>query len=640
MVATDDAALVDDCRAALQSLAHDDVLTLWDTYPEERRLYLDYEALAAWCAEHDASLVGDLLRDPEYVQECFAEALRTYPAFEGPGMATAHVSVRNLPDAETFIVGEFSPTERLGRFTELRGQITKRTEVNPKLEEGAFRCFTCGTLNYVPQRPFGKIREPNRCESQGCDNSSFFRLVTEQSEWVDYQKVRLQQPPEAAHGDTEYLDIHLQDDLAGDPAVESGQRTSFTGELTEVFTGNVVFDKTFLGKGFTPEDTSVDDDLLEEYADVLDALASRDDTFEVLVNSLAPDHQGNWMEKAAVVLQIIGGWRRESPNGGYHRGDSHVYLLGDPGVGKTNLLRAAHEVAPLAVKTDGTGSSSAGLTAAIEKDDFSGEQWSIAAGTIVRGNGGLACVDELDKGDTDDLDALHTALETQEVHVDKAGKNARLPARTALLAAGNPTGGHFDPTEEIADQVNLKSPLLSRFDLIYTMRSKESAEEVRPVARKIVEARTVAGRLEREEDVDPEELLEVEAELEPAEFKAFVTKAQEYKPIIRDPAVKDRLIEWFVELKTSLPQRYQTAMGDVDEYDGPPLPITARKLIAVIRLAEAAARIRFSKTVEMEDVELVIPFVERSLADIGIAPSTNAAAGTVDDSITAEDLGV
>lgn len=85
------------------------------------------------------------------------------------------------------------------------------------------------------------------------------------------------------------------------------------------------------------------------------------------------------------------------------------------------------------------------------KNDFSDAQWSIAAGTLVRANGGTAVVDELDKGDTSDLDALHPALESQTVHVDKAGKNASLPAETSLLAAGNPTGGHFDPSKELTD---------------------------------------------------------------------------------------------------------------------------------------------------------------------------------------------
>jgi len=654
------------CRDALEAICHEAIEELREGYPEERTLTIDWQDLAAYEADADTLGIGaeqitleggrvdedefaledvqgiasDVIARPDTMRDAFEDALQNYGAEEDHHrpMARAKVEFINLPEAATFAVGGFSPAKQVNRLIALEGQITKRTEVNPRLHEGEFQCVRCGYEMRVPQPPFGKIREPpGGCRE--CDDGGFMRLEEDRSQWVDYQKIRLQQPPEDAKGETEHIDIHLLDNLAGDGRVEGGARTTFVGKHEPVFSGEVVYEKTVIGHGFTVEEGGLSDVDLSAYQSVIDELRDDPNRFERLVASFAPGHEGNWIEKAALVLQLFGGWQRESEDGAYHRGDSHIYLLGDPGVGKSNLLEAAYEVAPRGAITDGTGSSAAGLTASITKDSFSDEQFSIEAGTLVRANKGIAVVDELDKGDASDLDALHTALESQEVHVSKAGKNARLPAQTALLAAGNPTGGHFDPTKELAEQVDLQSPLLSRFDLILTMQTEEDEERIRSIAEKVIAARTAAGKLARGEEVAPSRLEDVQADIEPEEFSAYITRAKQVDPVPRDDEVEKQMRDWFVETKTSLPQRYAAAMGE-GEYEGPPLPITVRKLNALQRLAEASARVRLSDTVEMRDVERVIPLIERSLADIGIAPRDNSAFGQVGDDVDAASIGL
>jgi len=55
------------------------------------------------------------------------------------------------------------------------------------------------------------------------------------------------------------------------------------------------------------------------------------------------------------------------------RGDVHLLLVGDPGMGKSELLKAAASIAPRGVYVCGNTSSSTGLTASVVKDNITGD---------------------------------------------------------------------------------------------------------------------------------------------------------------------------------------------------------------------------------------------------------------------------
>jgi replicative DNA helicase Mcm len=288
----------------------------------------------------------------------------------------------------------------------------------------------------------------------------------------------------------------------------------------------------------------------------------------------------------------------------------HMLLLGDPGCGKSQLLKAASTIAPRSTYASGKGMSEAGMTAAAVRDDFGDTEWGLEAGALVLADKGVACVDEIDKADDDALSSLHTALEDQQVHINKAGINTSLPARTSLLAAGNPKYGRFDRFEPIAEQIDLDPPLLSRFDLMFMLKDQPDKEDDAELAEHIIETRATANAFtysDGETDVD---ISSIKPTVPAEVLRAYIAYAkQNVHPCVRK-GQKKRLVDWYVNLRQ--------ANG---EEDGP-VPVTARKVEALCRLAEASAKTRLSENITDEDMKRAGSLVMEAMKDVGTDPET------------------
>jgi len=74
-----------------------------------------------------------------------------------------------------------------------------------------------------------------------------------------------------------------------------------------------------------------------------------------------------YIAKLALAVVMCGGVAKTNETGTRIRGEPHLLLVGDPGTGKSQLLRVASRLTTRSVFTTGVGSTAAGLTAAAVK---------------------------------------------------------------------------------------------------------------------------------------------------------------------------------------------------------------------------------------------------------------------------------
>ncbi|VDP21183.1 unnamed protein product [Echinostoma caproni] len=144
------------------------------------------------------------------------------------------------------------------------------------------------------------------------------------------------------------------------------------------------------------------------------------------------------------------------------RSSSHVLIVGDPGLGKSQMLRAAANLAPRVIYVCGNTATAAGLTVStIRESNGTGGGFSLEAGALILADQGCCCIDEFDKLACDPA-VLLEAMEQQTISVARGGLVANLPARASVLAAANPVGGHYDCTRRLDENLRVAPALLSR----------------------------------------------------------------------------------------------------------------------------------------------------------------------------------
>ena len=550
-------------------------------------------------------------KDPDQILDAFSRAIKEilkerFPDYAEKIKHDIRARIANFPVQRSL---RQINSEIITKMTSVSGMVVRSSEVKPLAKEVTYKCLDKHISKFTLLDGMS-LNASVKCQTPNCKHTSL-AIIPEASRFIDFQILRLQELPEDLPPGQlpHYVNVSIKQDLVdyarpGDRIVLTGivrieqERISGVSKSESALyrlrmDGNNV--EFIGGKGIKSSRRTEREEISPDEEKLVKSLAKNPDIYDRLIASFAPHIKGHALFKEAILLLIVGSTQRVLTDGTKIRGDINVFLVGDPGTAKSEMLKFCARIAPRGLYTSGRGSTAAGLTAAVVRD--ASGIFMLEAGAVVLGDQGLVCIDEFDKMRPEDRSALHEVMEQQSASIAKGGIVATLNARTSILAAANPMFGKYDIFKNIYENVNLPIPLLTRFDLVFIVRDIPSQEKDRNIAQHIISQHGFSG-------TDTTSLIDIDI------LTKYLSYAKRGDPALTKEA-ENLIMEFYLKMRN--------ISGEDKENM---ITITPRQLEGLIRLATARARLLLKNQVEGEDADRAIYLFNEMLKNSGTDVNT------------------
>ena len=419
----------------------------------------------------------------------------------------------------------------IGRMRLFSGWVAYFSKVTIEYLKKVFKCPACGE----EEEGEGKV-----CPQ--CGYKGKLQFLEEKSTGRAVQTIGLMENYEESRGNPSILDVRIYGKDIN--AFFPGDRVQIIGIIdTETKKSTTGFNVYFILRSM--EVSKIKEQYLP--SEIREKFIKAPIPLEKLAGEFAPDIIGPYLPiKKALLLQLVG-----SDN--VKRNDIHILLIGDPGLGKSELLRFSAETSAKGMYI--SDASSAGLTASIM--DINGNR-AMVPGVLVLANHGIACIDEIEKMKKDDREGIHPAMEQGQFTKSKAGITQTFETKTAILAAANPVGSKWDPSRTIVEQISIEPSLLDRFDAIFILESRMINE------------------------IDPADMLRQDHKNQ--ELPLYIKAAREFKTTMPDSIFREI---------SNLYKEIRKISGD--------LSINIRTFESMLRFTEACSKLAFHPECTYED---------------------------------------